>query len=49
MEEDDEGEGGPNEEEITWREFTLVLLISLLDMESGLDELSGYRKRKDKQ
>lgn len=44
MEADDEGDGEPNEDETTWREFVLVLLTLLLDMESSLAGLSSYRE-----
>lgn len=44
----DEEDGVPNEDGITWREFALVSLTLLLDMERSPDGLSSYRKRKDK-
>lgn len=43
MEADDEGDGEPNEDRTTWREFVFVLLTLLLDMESSLAGLSSYR------
>lgn len=44
----DEGDGKPNDDVITWREFALMLLTSLLDMERSLGGLSSYRKTEDK-
>lgn len=44
----DEGDGKPKEEGITWREFVLMLLASLLVMERRLCGLSSYRETEGK-
>lgn len=45
MEVDDEEGGAPDEEGITWREFALVFVATLLlDMERSPKGLSSYRK-----